>query len=123
MPNKHLLMKLPGEEELFLRHWMYDEVRYEHGQGPAKRLRLENRAVPADLAVLIAAAIPDFAEQQAAGLSPPSEQPPRWPWTDESLRARLIEARAILAVRSSDEMSAAEVVPQTVPQGRASARN
>jgi hypothetical protein len=117
MPNKHLPMNLSREEELFLRHWMYDEVRYQAGQGPAKRLQLENRAVPADLAILIAAAIPDFAEQQAAGLRPPSDQSPRWPWTEESLCARLTEARAILAGRSKDERLGTEVRSETAPSG------
>ena len=122
MRSKHLPMKLSPEEELFLRHWMYDEARYQDGPGPAKRLQLQHRAVPADLAILIAAAIPDFAEQQAAGLSPPSDQSPSWPWTEESLRARLAEAQAILAGKAEDEVSGFGVGSETAPQGRASAR-
>src|SRR5689334_5090991 len=110
-------MKLSREEELFLRHWMYDEVRYQAGQGRAERLQLEHRAVPADLASLIAAAIPDFAEQQAAGLGPPSDPSPRWPWTEESWGARLTEARAILAGQSKDEMSGLRSSPKRRPQG------
>jgi hypothetical protein len=98
MPNKHPQMKLSPDEERFLRHWMYDEWHYREGRGPAKRLQLEHRAIPADLATLIAAAIPDPAEQHAAGIGPPPSEPPRWPWTEESLRARLAEARAALNV-------------------------
>lgn len=90
-------MKLFPDEEALLRHWMYDETHYQDGRGPAKRLQLEHRAVPADLAILIAAAIPDLSEQEAAGLGPPPPEPPRWPWTDEKLRARLAEARDVLA--------------------------
>jgi hypothetical protein len=97
MPNKPL-MKLSRDEELFLRHWMHDEVHYQDGQGPAKQLQLQHRAVPADLATLIAAAIPDLADQEAAGLGPPTVESPSWPWTEETLRTRLAEARAALTV-------------------------
>src|SRR5580704_5838184 len=97
MPNKRPLMKLSRDEELFLRHWMYDEVHYQEGPGPAKRLQLKHQAIPADLAGLIAAAIPDVIEQEMAGLKPPSVEPPTWPWTEESLHSRLAEAQAALA--------------------------
>jgi hypothetical protein len=90
-------MKLSRDEEVFLRHWMYDEVHYRDGLGPAKRLQLEHRAVPADLAVLIAAAVPDPADQEAAGLGPPPADPPTWPWTDEVLQTRLSEAKTALS--------------------------
>jgi hypothetical protein len=89
-------MRLSPEEEAFLRHWMSDEVHYREGIGPAKRLQLQHRVVPADLATIIAAAIPDPAEQQAAALTPPPG-PPTWPWTEDGLLARLTEARALLA--------------------------
>jgi hypothetical protein len=101
MPNKHPRMRLSPDEERFLRHWMYDEWHYREGRGPAKRLQLEHRAIPADLATLIAAAIPDPAEQQAAGLGPPPSEPPRWPWTEAGLRARIAEARAALSMPGS----------------------
>jgi hypothetical protein len=52
MLNKRPLMKLSRDEEVFLRHWMYDEVPYCDGQGPARRLQLEHRAVPAEMAIL-----------------------------------------------------------------------
>lgn len=97
MQNKHPLMKLSRDEEIFLRHWMYDELHYQDGQGPAKRLQVEHRAVPADLAVLIAAAVPDPAEQEAAGLGPPPAEPPIWPWSEERLHSRLSDARAVLS--------------------------
>ena len=96
MPNKHPRMKLSRDEDLFLRHWMYDEVHYQDRLGPAKRLQLQHRAIPADLATLIAAAIPDPADQEAAGFSPPASEPLIWPWSEEGLSRRLREARALL---------------------------
>jgi hypothetical protein len=89
-------MRLSCEEEVFLRHWMYDEYHYLSGLGPAKTLQFHHGAVPADLAVLIAA-IPDPAEQEAAGIGPPPTEPPVWRWTEETLRTRIAEARAALA--------------------------
>src|SRR5262245_31714469 len=59
MRTKHPPMKLSPEEMHFLRHWMYDEMHYQEGSGPAKQLQREHRAISANLAVLIAAAIPD----------------------------------------------------------------
>ncbi len=97
MRNKHPRMKLSREEETYLRHWMYDETHYREGTGPAKRLQVEHKAIPADLAVIIAAAIPDPAEQYAAGLGPPPPEPARWPWSDETLKARVDEANRVLA--------------------------
>lgn len=96
MPKTRPRMKLSLEEEVFLRRWMYDEVHYEEGQGPAKRLQVENQAVPADLATLIAAAMPDLAEQEAAGMAPPPAGSLIWPWSPHSLQARVAEARSIL---------------------------
>ena len=64
MPNKHPRMRLSREEEVFLRHWMYDETHYQEGPGPAKQLQLRHRAIPADLAAIIAAAFPDLSEQE-----------------------------------------------------------
>lgn len=96
MPKMHLLMKLSREEEIFLSHWMHDEVHYRDGPGLAKQLQLHHRAIPADLATLIAAAWPDPADQAAAAESPPSETP-RWPWPSaDALHARVVEARAVL---------------------------
>jgi hypothetical protein len=106
MPNKHPLMRLSREEERYLRHWMYDEVHYQDGPGPAKRLQLQHGAVPADLAVLIAAALPDPVDQEAAGIDPPSSEAPRWPWPSiDVLRKRVAEARAALGTKGK---SAAE---------------
>ena len=70
MPSKHPRMKLSREEATFLRHWIYDEAHYAEGSGPAKRLQVQHGAIPVDLAVLIAAAFPDLAEQEAAGGAP-----------------------------------------------------
>jgi hypothetical protein len=105
MPSKHPLMKLSRDEELFLRHWMYDEVHYQEGQGPAKRLQVQHGAIPADLGTLIAAAIPDPREQEVAGIGPPPAQPPKWPWSEETLRARLREARSALTGLASGNIS------------------
>jgi len=99
MPNTHARMRLSPEEEAFLRQWMYDETHYLDGPGPAKRLQVRHGAVPADLATMIAAAMPDPAEQEAAGLGPPPTQPAAWPWSADALRRRLAEARATLAER------------------------
>jgi hypothetical protein len=94
-------MKLPREEDAFLRHWMYDEAHYRDGPGPAKALQLQHRVPPADLAILIAAAIPDPADQEAAGRGPPPMDPPVWPWAAASFHDRLAEARAVLAARDN----------------------
>jgi hypothetical protein len=88
-------MKLSREEESFLRHWIHDEAHFLQGQGPAKRLQLDHHVRPADLAVLIAAALPDPAEQEAAASAAPAE-PPRWPWSEESFASRLHQARTHL---------------------------
>jgi hypothetical protein len=93
-------MKLSRDEETFLRHWIYDEAHYAEGPGPAKRLQLAHRAIPADLAILVAAGLPDPADQEAAGSGPPPSDAPTWPWSIEVLPQRLAEARAILAERS-----------------------
>jgi hypothetical protein len=92
-------MRLSRDEEVFLRHWMYEEVHYRDGPGPAKRLQRDRRAVAADLATVIAAAIPEPAEQAQAGKDPPPAEPPVWPWSDEEWHARLTEARTILCQR------------------------
>lgn len=96
MPKTRLPMKLSPDEELYLRHWMYDEVHYADGPGAAKRLQLERRAVSADLATLIAAAFPSPLEQQAAGQVPPPCAVLTWPWRDDQLSARVREARSVL---------------------------
>lgn len=92
MPNTHPRMKLSHDEELFLRHWIYDEAHFQSGVGPAKRLQLEHRIVPADLAAIIAAAIPDPVDQEEAASTPPSSSP-RWPWPGDAFSDRLAEAR------------------------------
>jgi hypothetical protein len=38
MLQTHPRMKRSREEEAYLRHWMFDEARYQEGQGPAKQL-------------------------------------------------------------------------------------
>jgi hypothetical protein len=88
-------MKLSREEEAYLRSWIHDEARFRDGPGPAKRLQLARRVVPADLATIIAAAIPDPEDQVAAAVDAPPTQP-AWPWTDSEFRDRLAEARRLL---------------------------
>jgi hypothetical protein len=101
MPNKHPQMKLSRDEEIYLRHWMYEEMRYREGPGPAKRLQFEHGVASGDLAALIAAAMSAPADQQAAALDPP-EPAPVWPWSAEAFQDRLQQAHQILAERSSD---------------------
>jgi hypothetical protein len=108
MSNKLPLMRLCRDEEAFLRHWIYDEAHYLEGQGPAKKLQLQHRAIPGDLAILIAAWLPDTADQEAAGFAPPPPEPASWPWSEETFRARLAEARAVLARRSGEGFSGPE---------------
>ncbi len=99
MRNKHPLMKLSREEESYLRHWIYDEARYQDCVGAAKRLQVQHHVAPADLADLIAAAIPEPSDQEAASLGPPPTDAQVWPWTAETFRARVAEARGVLAQR------------------------
>jgi hypothetical protein len=103
MPNKHPLMKLSPEELLFLRHWMFEQYHYESGPGPAKRLQLERRVIPAELSILIAAAMPDPIDQKTAALGPLPAEAPKWPWTEEEFQTRLSEARAALAAIGQDD--------------------
>jgi hypothetical protein len=93
-------MKMSPDEDAFLRRWIYDEGHYRDGAGPAKRLHVKSRTPPADLALLIAAALPDVNEQAAAVLGAPPAEPSGWPWSEEALRARFPEARVLLAERN-----------------------
>ena len=116
MPSKRPLMKLSRDEEIFLRHWMCDEVHYGDGQGRAKQLQIQHQAVPADLAVLIAATMPDPADQEAAGLGPPPAEPPAWPWPGDALRKRLADARAALALDQAGPEPGFAVMPDPALQ-------
>ncbi len=107
MPNKLLPMNLSPEEAAFLERWIYDEVHYQEGPGPAKQLQLRHQARPADLAVLIAAAFPDPTEQEAASRIP-SQQVPVWPWSEQEFQTRLAEARALLGVGRPEAQSSAK---------------
>ena len=98
MPRTQLKMNLSHDEEVFVRQWMFNEVHFQHGIGPAKKLQLQHAVRPADLAEIIAAAFPDPAEQEAAGCTCP-ESPPIWPWTAQTFGSRLAEARHLLAQR------------------------
>ena len=76
-------------------------------KGDAKRLQVAHQVRPADLALLIAAAMPDPAEQLAAATAPAPAEPVRWPWSVEAFRHRLAEARRCLGLPSTD--------PETAP--------
>jgi hypothetical protein len=102
MLNKHRRMRLSREEENFLRHWIHDEVHYLKGVGPAKRLQVEHKVRPGDLAIIIAAAIPDTAEQAAAGFGPPPPSPPAWPWSEDGFHSRLAEAKTLLGLGAAE---------------------
>ncbi len=123
MPNKRPLMRLSRDEEIFLRHWMYDEVHYGQGQGPAKRLQVQHNAVPADLAIVIAATMPDPSDQEAAGLGPPPPEPPAWPWPGDALRVRLADARSALAIAGTSPGPGSDVGPDSVWQRTRSDRH
>jgi hypothetical protein len=92
-------MRLSRDEEAFLRAWIYDEAHYQEGIGSAKRLQLQHGIKPADLAMIIAATIPDPGEQAAAGFAPSTAEVPVWPWSEDAFRERLAEARAALGQR------------------------
>ena len=96
MRNNLPRMKLSHEEDIFLRHWMYDEWHYREGRGPAKRLQLEHKVIPADLGLIIAASMRDLGEQEAAAEGPPPAEPPVWPWPGDSCARRAEEACALL---------------------------
>lgn len=96
MRETHPLMKLSPEELAFLRHWIYDEAHFREGQGAAKRLQMTHGVAPADLAILIAAAIPDTREQDAAGRELTPGAVAQWPWSHQSFRARVAEAQTLL---------------------------
>ncbi len=95
-------MKLSRDEEIFLHHWIFEEMHYRAGPGRAKRMQLEHGVNSSDLAALIAASMPIPAAQEAAGIGPPPAEPPVWPWPADALAGRLAEARALLRQRSAD---------------------
>ena len=90
-------MKLSHDEEIFLRHWIYDEVHFREGTGAAKRLQVAHKISPADLALIIAAALTEPGEQEAAAEGPPPTEAPIWPWrSEDSCVGRIEEARELL---------------------------
>jgi hypothetical protein len=101
-PKTRPPMKLSRDEETYLRHWMHEELHYQCGPGPAKRLQFEHGVASADLAAVIAAAIPVPADQHAAALAAPRDEPPQWPWSDQTFAQRLQQARCLLAERAAD---------------------
>jgi hypothetical protein len=99
MRNKHQRMKLSREEEIFLRHWIYDEVHFRDGTGPAKRLQVAHKVPPFELALVISAAMTEPGEQETAAEGPPPADTPVWPWPADNWAPRLAEARTLLAQR------------------------
>jgi hypothetical protein len=96
MRNTHPRMKLSREEEIFLRHWIYDEWHFREGTGPAKRLQVAHKVPPFELALIIAASLTELGEQEAAAEGPPPADPPVWPWPGDSCARRVEEARDLL---------------------------
>lgn len=96
MRNKHPRMKLSREEEIFLRHWIYDEWHFREGTGPAKRLQVTHEVRPFELALIIAASMTELGEQEAAAEGPPPAEPPVWPWSADNCARRVEEARELL---------------------------
>ena len=78
------------------------EAHFQEGAGPAKRLQVVHSVIPADMATLIAAAMPDLAEQESAACASPPPEPCPWPWSEETWSTRLAAARAVLANRHND---------------------
>jgi hypothetical protein len=123
MPNKPPRMKPSRDEKVYLRHWMYDEVHYRDGPGTAKVLQRDHGASPAELATLIAAAIPDPDDQATAGFGPPPEEPPVWPWSEAEFRNRLADAQSILTERHRGGPRRGEVTEADVPTAHAPGSN
>jgi hypothetical protein len=98
-------MTLSHDEEIFLRHWIYDEVHYQEGNGPAKRLQVEHKVRPADLAILVAASMTEPGEQEAAAEGPPPSEPAAWPWAEDSCARRVDEARELLGASHNHTIS------------------
>ncbi len=110
MPNKLPLMKLSPDEAKYLKHWVYDEMHYQEGQGSAKKLQLKHQVTPADLAVLLAVAMPDSSEQEAASIGPPPSEPPVWPWPGDECKRRIAEARSLLPRKTPTAKPLAKVI-------------
>jgi hypothetical protein len=102
-------MKLCHEEEIFLRHWIYDEWHFREGTGPAKRLQVAHKVPPFELALIIAAAMTEPGEQEAAAEGPPPAEPPVWPWTADNCARRVEEACELLgAPKPRNNMAASK---------------
>lgn len=72
-------------------------MHYQTSQGLAKRLQVTHHVAPAELAALLAVAMPDVLEQEAAGIGPPPPEPPVWPWQGDECKRRIAEAKSLLA--------------------------
>ena len=93
-------MNLTKREEQFLQAWMHDELHFREGTGPAKRLQRAHQVKPFDLALLIAAWLPDPNEQFQRAEEPLPDTV-EWPWqTREEFETRLREAKEVLALRN-----------------------
>jgi hypothetical protein len=99
-------MKLCHEEEIFLRHWIYDEWHFREGTGPAKRLQVAHKVPPFELALIIAAALTEPGEQESAAEGPPPAELPTWPWTDDACAERVAEAKTLLNQKRCDGAAA-----------------
>jgi hypothetical protein len=94
-------MNVGVAEEQFLQAWMHDELHFREGTGPAKRLQRAHQVMPFDLALLIAAWLPDPNEQFQRAEEPLPEAPVEWPWqTPRKFETRLRQAKEELALRN-----------------------
>src|SRR5262245_38640807 len=96
MPNKHLRLRLRASAETFLRHWLFEDIHHPEERGLAKKLQVAQRVTAAELAVLIAAGLPELVDHDTTGQARPPVSNPVWPWSEESFRLRLTEARMLL---------------------------
>jgi thiazole synthase len=91
-------MKLSHKEEVFLHHWMIDEVNFHHGRGPAKQLQVEKGVRPTLLAPILGAWLPTAKKQWELAEGPRPPEPPEWPWdTEAELYQRYHEAKMEIA--------------------------
>jgi hypothetical protein len=101
-------MKLSPKQENFLKHWMYEELHFRDKSlaRPAKELQRQQPVVPAQIAAIIAAWMPDPIEQDKVLQGPPPETPPEWPWASrEEFQDLLSKATQELEERNASRQT------------------
>lgn len=107
-------MDLTSGEAQFLQAWMHDELQFREGTGPAKQLQRAHQVTPFDLALLIAAWLPDPNEQFRRAEEPSPDPSPEWPWqTQEEFETRLRQAKEELALRNQSPARSSNGFDQT----------